>query len=235
MDSDGEQEHKAVRGANDEHLVRGGRVLGVGAFSTVQLGTYQEGTSSARIVAIKRLRPDLLLSRDAVEEFFHEARLLRELKHPHIVEFICAQTATGDDGAPCGSVYIVQEFMTEGTLKSMLLRQMERPWKRVYSYTEALTWLAHVAAALTYLHSWKPAIIHRDVKLENVLLTRDADTGQLVAKLADFGVHALMKLPEKEAPKENATVQPPRRYPSQGVIMVSGNRTSLGGVRLAGK
>lgn len=41
----------------------------------------------------------------------------------------------------------------------------------MYSYCDALRWAADIASALHYLHSCQPRVIHRDLKLENVLLT----------------------------------------------------------------
>lgn len=58
---------------------------------------------------------------------------------------------------------------------------------RLYSNTQALHWALDIAHALEYLHSHSPAIIHRDVKLSNMLCVRTED-GQVVAKLSDFGL-----------------------------------------------
>ena len=44
-----------------------------------------------------------------------------------------------------------------------------------------------LADAMRYMHSHIPLLIHRDLKLENVLLTR-GPRGQLVVKLCDFGL-----------------------------------------------
>ncbi|GIL79863.1 hypothetical protein Vretifemale_9028 [Volvox reticuliferus] len=59
----------------------------------------------------------------------------------------------------------------------------------VGSYTDAqgILWLIDVADAMTYLHSRQPLLVHRDLKLENILLRKDAD-GRLRAKLSDFGL-----------------------------------------------
>ena len=42
----------------------------------------------------------------------------------------------------------------------------------VYTYAAGLQWCAEVAGGLAFLHAQTPCIIHRDVKLENVLLTK---------------------------------------------------------------
>jgi hypothetical protein len=59
--------------------------------------------------------------------------------------------------------------------------------RRVYSTAQALSWALDLATALEYLHARSPMILHRDVKLSNVLLVEEG--GALVAKLADMGLH----------------------------------------------
>ncbi|EFJ49423.1 hypothetical protein VOLCADRAFT_104311 [Volvox carteri f. nagariensis] len=56
-----------------------------------------------------------------------------------------------------------------------------------YGDVQGLLWLIDVADAMTFLHSQQPLLIHRDLKLENILLQRDAD-GRVRAKLSDFGL-----------------------------------------------
>lgn len=53
---------------------------------------------------------------------------------------------------------------------SPLPAQMTHVGKLVYSNADACAWAEEVADGLAYLHSYNPQIIHRDVKLDNVLL-----------------------------------------------------------------
>ncbi len=63
--------------------------------------------------------------------------------------------------------------------------QMLAGGKGVYTSGEALGWMMDVAAGMQYLHSaaeGKPMIIHRDLKLENIMLANKADgTGKALA------------------------------------------------------
>lgn len=44
----------------------------------------------------------------------------------------------------------------------------------VYTYQQGLEWAAQMADGLAFLHAQQPKIIHRDIKLDNVLLSRGA-------------------------------------------------------------
>jgi serine/threonine protein kinase len=73
---------------------------------------------------------------------------------------------------------------------------MAQPHSSSYSYLDALTWATDIAAAVAHLHSLNPLIIHRDLKLENILLLKPSgadSTGRKlpVAKLTDFGLHVV--------------------------------------------
>jgi len=57
---------------------------------------------------------------------------------------------------------------------------------------DALRWALDIAEALEYLHGLRPLIVHRDLKLENILLTA-TNPARSAAKLADFGLHKMIK------------------------------------------
>lgn len=58
---------------------------------------------------------------------------------------------------------------------------------------DALRWALQIAEALAYLHQFSPLIVHRDLKLENILLTSPIPA-RANAKLADFGLHKMIKV-----------------------------------------
>ncbi len=66
--------------------------------------------------------------------------------------------------------------MGGGTLKKLVSTQMSEPHRRVYTNADALRWAVQLADALAYLHQANPIVIHRDLKLENILLTGGAIT-----------------------------------------------------------
>lgn len=74
---------------------------------------------------------------------------------------------------------------------------MSQPHSAAYSYVDALTWACDIAAAVAHLHSLNPVVIHRDLKLENILLRKPQAQGAPgcrklpIAKLTDFGLHVV--------------------------------------------
>ncbi|MGE5140049.1 MAG: protein kinase domain-containing protein [Rudaea sp.] len=94
----------------------------------------------------------------------NEARAVAQLNHPNIV-------AVYDAGEADGSTFVVMELVHGDSLQ-------EKPPKEI---AEIVTIAQQVCAALAHAHAH--GIVHRDLKLENVLITPDG-----VAKLADFGL-----------------------------------------------
>jgi serine/threonine-protein kinase len=138
-------------------------ILGQGGYGDVHLGVPLTGPN----VAVKILNANA--SRDAatVTRFQREADTARRLEHPHIVRIL-------DVGSSRGRHYIMMELVRGGSLRRLLDRS-DAPPARV------LAVLAEVASALAFAHA--EGVVHRDVKPENVLLTR---AGR--AKVADFGL-----------------------------------------------
>jgi serine/threonine-protein kinase len=143
------------------------RRLGEGGMGAVYLG-YHEGQD--RQVAIKVLA-DQLASNDAyVKRFYREARSGEFLNHPNIVRGI----TVGQDPAT-HKHYLVLEFV-DGPSALALLEKLGR-----LSVGDAVHIALDVARALEHAHSRN--IVHRDIKPDNILITRSG-----VAKLSDLGL-----------------------------------------------
>ena len=112
-----------------------------------------------------------------LQRFETECEILSELKHPHVVQFLGVHFEEGST-----LPVLVMEFL-QTTLTSCVDRYGTLP--REISYTV----LDDVATALCYLHGQTPAIIHRDLSANNVLLTSDVR-----AKVADLGVAKILNL-----------------------------------------
>jgi serine/threonine-protein kinase len=138
-------------------------MLGQGAYGEVHLGVPSSGPR----VAVKILGATAARNADTVTRFKREADTARRLDHPSIIRIV-------DVGSSRGRHYIIMELVHGGSLRRLLERADAPPAK-------LLAVLAEVAAALAYAHA--QGVVHRDVKPENVLLTR---AGR--AKVADFGL-----------------------------------------------
>lgn len=95
--------------------------------------------------------------------------LRRTCGHPNIVQY-------HDVALVDGTLYFVMEFCARGDLHAFLSRT-----PRQIAPREALAIFAQIAAGLQFLHAHDVA--HRDLSLENILLTADG-----VCKIADFGL-----------------------------------------------
>ncbi|GLE06829.1 hypothetical protein PINS_up016455 [Pythium insidiosum] len=102
------------------------------------------------------------------------------LQHERIIQFV---GVAWDDPL---DVHVVTEFMDGGDLRT-LLQTFDSQGRPVGFDACKLQIARHVIEGLAYLHSLQPAVLHRDLKSRNVLLSADAQR----AKLIDFGVSRL--------------------------------------------
>jgi tRNA A-37 threonylcarbamoyl transferase component Bud32 len=145
--------------------------LGQGGMAVVYKG-YDNRLE--RYVAVKVIRFTNALDEHFLKRFDREAKALAQLQHPNIVGVI-------DYGEYEGSPYLVMEYIPGGTLKNYL--------GRVMPFAEAAALLSPIARALEYAH--QNAIVHRDVKPANILLTASNQP-----MLTDFGIARLLNSEE---------------------------------------
>ncbi|KAJ1289284.1 hypothetical protein BS78_02G152600 [Paspalum vaginatum] len=123
-------------------------------------------------MAVKKLWPSGAASK-RLDAFEAEVATLSKVRHRNIVKLACSMT----NGA---SRLLVYEYMPNGSLGDMLHGENST----ALDWPMRLKIAIDAAEGLSYLHhDCMPAIIHRDVKSNNILL--DADYG---AKVEDFGV-----------------------------------------------
>ncbi|GMF32876.1 unnamed protein product [Phytophthora lilii] len=148
-----------------------GKCISKGGFGLVFMGEYR-----GRRVAIKKIRPDRSEDVSEIEVFLKEIILMAVLYHPRIVEFI------GVAWDNLRHLSAVTEFMGNGDLREVLYSFKQRGSPLSWE-THKAPIVLHIAEALTYLHSQRPKVIHRDLKSKNVLLNMYFE-----AKLSDFGI-----------------------------------------------
>ena len=159
-------------GITFEKTERGGRrvdfkvfgLLGKGAFCSVLLAKKKStvGHSSSEEVFALKFVPNKLVSEVEKEVF------LRAVGHPFLVQLL-TYFQTNE------SLCYVMEYMEGGTLRSLCDRL------KGFSEDTARFYAAEIILGVNFLHEC--CIVHRDIKLANVLLDSDGH-----CKLADFGL-----------------------------------------------
>lgn len=128
--------------------------------------------STGQQVVVKMPRPDESDDGSGHARFAREAALLRQLRHPNVVQLI----GSGEmDGVP----YLVMERLEGQPLAELLMARGK------LAPNELLELLLPIMDAVARAH--EAGIIHRDLKPSNVFVATDA-TGHFTPKLLDFGI-----------------------------------------------
>lgn len=142
-----------------------GQTLGEGEFGKVKLGWKKDGSVQ---VAIKLIRRESVATNPSrLPKIYREISILRELSHPNIVrlhEMVETDRHIG----------IILEYASGGELFDYILNH------RYLKDPAARRLFAQLVSGIGYLH--KKGIVHRDLKLENLLLDRNRNI-----IISDFG------------------------------------------------
>src|SRR5688572_24459294 len=140
---------------------------------TVYLGKHH---LLGRQAAVKVLAADLASHEELVSRFFHEAKVVNDVKHPNIVDVI-------DFVRTKECVAFVMEFLEGKPLDAKL--KEDGP----LTATQAINVMLQIASGLSAVHEL--GVVHRDLKPANIRFTREkiGDCSYVpILKILDFGI-----------------------------------------------
>jgi predicted Ser/Thr protein kinase len=149
-------------------------LLGKGGMGTVYRA---RDTRLNRPVALKVLGSGLVADDDRRRRFFQEARSAAAINHPAIAQVYDVDEADGE-------IFIAMEFVEGNTVRKLIA-------DRELDILASLEIGIQVAEGLAKAH--ESGIVHRDIKSENIMVTRDGH-----AKILDFGLAKLNPLRSNE-------------------------------------
>ncbi|XP_078033887.1 testis-specific serine/threonine kinase [Augochlora pura] len=145
-----------------------GKKIGQGSYATVHLAEYVDGTSSKKLRLACKIFDKEKAPEDFLNKFFpRELEILTKIENPHLIQ-VHSILQRGP------RVFIFMRYADNGDLLDFVLRNGVVPEQ------QSKLWFRQMASGLHYLHGKN--IAHRDLKCENILLSRKFNV-----KLADFG------------------------------------------------
>ena len=155
--------------------------LGKGSYGEVFL-SKKEGKNE--LFATKKMDRKYADQPQVSKYLKNEIAILKELKHKNIVKLEDVKSTTNH-------YYLVMEFCNGGALSECLKKYQEK-YKRPFSEEIVQYLMKQIIAAIRYIHN--KHIIHRDLKLDNILVNFNSETERknlnmmkAVVKIIDFG------------------------------------------------
>lgn len=149
--------------------------LGQGGFGAAFLVECRTSSSKFVVKEVQLRTSD----KKAADEARKEAAFLAQLKHPNIVSYVESFTVPPRSGGGGGTLCIVMEFADGGDLSARI--EAAKKGAAPLTESEALNYFVQIALALKHVHARR--ILHRDLKSQNVFLTKSG-----IVKVGDFGI-----------------------------------------------
>jgi serine/threonine-protein kinase len=155
------------------------RRLGGGGMGEVFLACqhFANPDDTLRVVALKAIRGELLLSEQHRQIMENDIRIAAQLNHSNIVRIFHVGPAEG-------VLYYTMPYLQGGNLAERIDHK-PLPWR------EAAALLLAITQAVAYLHAQPTPVIHLDLKPGNILLDAEG-----TPQLADFGLARLLHIPD---------------------------------------
>lgn len=148
--------------------------VGKGGFGSVMKGVHLE---TAETVAVKFVPKRSFRQMSDLQRVFQEIQCLRNIRHPNVIRIL--DVADNPD-----SVCFIMEYAAGGELRGYVERRKE------LDENDTRRFFKQIVRAVHYIHSKN--IIHRDLKLENILLD-----SQNRCKIVDFGLSDFVSSKER--------------------------------------
>jgi eukaryotic-like serine/threonine-protein kinase len=149
-------------------------LLGIGGMAAVYAATHRNGHR----VAIKLLHPHFCLDEALRSRLQQEGYVANSIDHPGALRIL------DDDRTADGAVFLVMELLSGEGLDARLKR---KGWR--LPRQDALAITGSVLEVLVAAHA--KGIVHRDIKPDNVFITRSGEV-----KVLDFGIARMRSLPD---------------------------------------
>ncbi|XP_066290308.1 receptor-interacting serine/threonine-protein kinase 1-like isoform X2 [Branchiostoma lanceolatum] len=154
-------EFRHMKGADVEK----GVLLGKGAFGAVYKANHREYGE----VALKVVSTEAVIDEDDKKELIQEARGLARVPNQYVTLLYGVILEPGNYS-------LVMEFVEHGSLDKFM-KKVNIPWEL------KIRMIRDITCGMNFLHSFSPKIIHRDLKMQNILVN-----GNLHVKIADLGL-----------------------------------------------
>ncbi|XP_066357096.1 probable serine/threonine-protein kinase WNK9 [Miscanthus floridulus] len=193
---DEEEEEGFVEKDPTGRFIRYDEIIGSGAVKIVYRAFDKlEGVEVAW--SQSRINDSVMVCSLKTDQLNTEIQLLRTFRHKNIVKLF-ASWIDEDKGI----VNIITEYFTSGSLRQYRTKHKKVDMKAVRR------WAIQILTGLEYLHSQNPAIVHRDLKCDNIFI--NGNHGKV--KIGDFGLATFMQQRKTQSIKGTLEFMAPELY-----------------------